>query len=210
MVSIMIGIIDYEMGNIRSVQRGLERAGGVTQLVTNPDQLAQADKIVLPGVAAFEDAMVQLRDQELLEPIIAAVKSGTPYLGFCLGLQLLFETSYENGEHQGMGLIPGKVVRFDFDNYESDPPLRVPHMGWNRIEWDKPCPMLEGVESGQYVYFAHSYHVVPSDEKVIAASTDYGYTFTSAVWKDNIFATQFHPEKSQSVGLKLLENFVKM
>ncbi|MDP7288884.1 MAG: imidazole glycerol phosphate synthase subunit HisH, partial [Phycisphaerae bacterium] len=148
--------------------------------------------------------------QELLDPIVEAVRSGTPYLGFCLGLQLLFDVSYENGEHEGMGLIPGKVVRFDLTDYPSDPPLRVPHMGWNRIEWDKPCPMLEGLDSGSQVYFAHSYHVVPTDEKVIATSTDYGYSFTSAVWKDNIFATQFHPEKSQSVGLRLLENFVKM
>jgi imidazole glycerol-phosphate synthase subunit HisH len=206
----MICIIDYEMGNIRSVQRALERAGGEVKLVSGPDELAGADKIVLPGVAAFEDAMIQLRSQELLDPIIAAVRAGVPYLGFCLGLQLLFETSYENGEHQGMGLLPGKVVRFDLDDCPSDPPLRVPHMGWNRIEWDRPCPMLEGIESGSHVYFAHSYCVVPDDEKMIATSTEYGYSFTSAVWKDNIFATQFHPEKSQSVGLRLLENFVKM
>lgn len=206
----MIGIIDYGMGNNRSVHRALERAGGDTQLVTNPDELAQADKIVLPGVAAFEDAIVQLKSQNLLEAIAQAVRRGTPYLGFCLGLQLLFDVSYENGEHQGMGLIPGKVVRFDLDNYPSDPPLRVPHMGWNRIEWDKPCPMLDGLDSGRYVYFAHSFHVEPTDEKVIATSTEYGYSFTSAVWKDNIFATQFHPEKSQSVGLRLLENFINL
>jgi len=206
----MIGIIDYGMGNIRSVQRALERAGAETRLAAEPQQLEGVDKIVLPGVAAFEDAMTQLRSQNLLDVIVDSVKSGTPYLGFCLGLQLLFEVSYENGQHQGMGLIPGKVVRFDLDDCESELPLRVPHMGWNRIEWDRPCPMLEGIDSGQYVYFAHSYCVVPSDEKVIATSTEYGYNFTSAVWKDNIFATQFHPEKSQSVGLKLLQNFVKM
>ncbi|MBT3199189.1 MAG: imidazole glycerol phosphate synthase subunit HisH [Phycisphaerales bacterium] len=208
----MIGIIDYGMGNIRSVQRALERAEGKTLLVDRPEQLAGVDKIVLPGVAAFEDAMIQLRTQELLDPIVAAVKSGTPYLGFCLGLQLLFETSYENGVHQGMGLLPGKVVRFDLDDYPSTPPLRVPHMGWNRIEWENEtnCPMLEGLNSGQHVYFAHSYCVVPSDENIIATSTEYGYNFTSAVWKDNIFATQFHPEKSQSVGLRLLQNFVKL
>lgn len=205
----MIGIIDYGMGNIRSVQRALERAGGEVRLVTGPDQLARTDKIALPGVAAFEDAMIQLKSQNLLDPIVEAVKQGTPYLGFCLGLQLLFEVSYENGEHRGMGLLPGKVVRLDVADYPSDPPLRVPHMGWNRIEWNSPCPMLDGLDSGQYVYFAHSYHVVPTDENTIATTTEYGYTFTSAVWKDNIFATQFHPEKSQTVGLKLLENFVK-
>jgi len=204
----MIGIIDYEMGNIRSVQRGLERVGGRVEVITRPDQVARADKIVLPGVAAFEDAMTQLRAQELVEPIVDAVRAGTPFLGFCLGLQLLFEVSYENGRHQGLGLIPGKVVRFKLDDYPSDPPLRVPHMGWNRITWDKTCPMLEGLESGCHVYFAHSYYVVPTDADVIAASTEYGCTFTSAVWRDNIFATQFHPEKSQSVGRRLLENFV--
>jgi imidazole glycerol-phosphate synthase subunit HisH len=206
----MIGIIDYGMGNIRSVQRALERAGGDTRIVMSPDQLKGVDKIVLPGVAAFEDAMTQLKSQDLLDTIIESVEGGTPYLGFCLGLQLLFDVSYENGEHKGMGLIPGKVVRFDLDNCKSELPLRVPHMGWNRIEFDRPCPMLDGIESGQHVYFAHSYCVVPDDEKVIATSTDYGYNFTSAVWKDNIFATQFHPEKSQSVGRKLLENFVNM
>jgi len=205
----MIAIIDYEMGNIRSVQRALERVGGDPELVTGPSQLARADKIVLPGVAAFADAMTQLRAQELLEPIVEAVRQGTPYLGFCLGLQLLFEVSYENGEHRGMGLIPGEVVRFNPDKSQSDLPMRVPHMGWNRIEWDKPCPMLDGIDSGQYVYFAHSFHVVPADETATAATTEYGYRFASAVWKDNIFATQFHPEKSQAVGLRLLENFVK-
>jgi len=206
----MIGIIDYGMGNIRSVHRALERAGGDTRLVTNPDQLARVDKIVLPGVAAFEDAMTQLKSRELLDPITRAIRRGAPYLGFCLGLQLLFDVSYENGEHRGMGLIAGKVVRFDLEDRTADLPLRVPHMGWNRIEWESPCPMLDGIDSGQYVYFAHSYHVVPIDEKVIATTTEYGYNFTSAVWKDNIFATQFHPEKSQAVGLRLLENFVRI
>jgi len=206
----MIGIIDYGMGNIRSVHRALERAGADTLLVTGPSQLARVDKIVLPGVAAFEDAMAQLRSQDLLDPITRAIRQGTPYLGFCLGLQLLFDVSQENGEHRGMGLIGGKVVRFDLEDSASDLPLRVPHMGWNRIEWDRTCPMLEGIDSGQYVYFAHSYHVVPTDEKVIATTTEYGHSFTSAVWKDNIFATQFHPEKSQAVGLRLLENFVKI
>ena len=206
----MIGIVDYSMGNIRSVHRALERAGADTLLVTGPSQLARVDKIVLPGVAAFEDAMAQLKSQELLDPIIEAIRRGTPYLGFCLGLQLLFDVSYENGEHEGMGLIGGKVVRFDLEDCTSDLPLRVPHMGWNRIEWDRTCPMLDGIESGQYVYFAHSYHVVPTDETVVATTTEYGRSFTSAVWKDNIFATQFHPEKSQAIGLRLLENFVKI
>jgi len=209
---IMIGIIDYGMGNIRSVHRALQRAGGDTPLVTTPSQLARVDKIVLPGVAAFEDAMVQLKSQGLLDPITQAIRQGTPYLGFCLGLQLLFDVSQENGEHRGMGLISGKVVRFDLGDRASARALRVPHMGWNRIEWDKDksCPMLDRIESGRYVYFAHSYYVVPLNEEVVAATTEYGHRFASAVWKDNIFATQFHPEKSQAVGLTLLENFVNL
>ncbi len=192
------------------MQRALERAGADTRLVTGPEELARVDKIVLPGVAAFEDAMDQLKSQHLLDPIVRAIRQGTPYLGFCLGLQLLFDVSKENGEHRGMGLIEGEVVRFDLEDCASDLPLRVPHMGWNRIEWERACPMLEGIDSGQYVYFAHSYHVVPTDETVVATTTEYGRSFTSAVWKDNIFATQFHPEKSQAIGLRLLENFVKI
>jgi len=205
----MIAVIDYEMGNIRSVERALQKVGGDPELVTEPSQLARADKIVLPGVAAFGDAMTQLKAQGLLGPIVEAVRQGVPYLGFCLGLQLLFDVSYEDGEYQGMGLVPGKVVRFNPDSSESDTPMRVPHMGWNRIEWDRPCPMFDGVDSGQYVYFAHSYHVVPADGAVTAATTEYGHRFASAIWKDNIFATQFHPEKSQDVGLRILENFVR-
>ena len=204
----MIGVIDYEIGNLRSVQRALEHVGGHVALVRTPDELARADKIVLPGVAAFRDAMDQLSRQELLDPLVAAIEAGTPYLGFCLGLQLLFDVSHEDGHHAGLGVLGGEVVRFDLA--EIDPSLSVPHMGWNGITWDRPVPMLEGIEPGAYVYFAHSYYVVPTDESVIATTTEYGRPFTSSVWRDNVFATQFHPEKSQAVGLKLLETFVRL
>ena len=204
-----ICIIDYGMGNLRSVQKALERVGGQTKLVTTPGELAGADKIVLPGVAAFGDAMAQLRSMGMVEPIQRAVRSGTPYLGFCLGLQLLFEVGYEDGEHQGLGLLPGKVVRFDFADI-TDKKLAVPHMGWNQIRWLQDSPMTAGIPDGEFVYFAHSYYVAPAEPDIAAAITEYGHPFASAVARGNIFATQFHPEKSQKVGLKLLENFVRM
>ena len=206
----MIAIIDYEIGNLRSVQRGLERAGAEARLVRTPQQLAHADKIVLPGVAAFGDAMESLRKLKMVEPIRRAVGEGTPYLGFCLGLQLLFETSYEEGEHTGLGLVGGKVTKFDFSKVRTDGRLAIPHMGWNQLSMKTPCPMLNGLDDGSYVYFAHSYHVEPSDKSVIATTTEYGYPFVSSIAKGNIFATQFHPEKSQAVGLRILENFVRV
>jgi glutamine amidotransferase len=204
----MIALIDYGMGNLRSVQKALERAGGDARLVSGPAELARAEKIVLPGVAAFADAMAQLRDQRLAEPLVEAVRDGVPYLGLCLGLQLLFDVSYEDGEHAGLGLLPGKVVRFDVAGRSPAQRLPVPHMGWNQIRPRRHAPMLTGIDDGAYVYFAHSYHAVPGEPGDVAATTDYGYEFASAVWRGNIFATQFHPEKSQAVGLRLLENFV--
>ena len=204
----MIGVIDYEIGNLRSVQRAIEHVGGQVCLVRTPEELARADKIVLPGVAAFKDAMDQLRQQELVAPLIEAIEAGKPYLGFCLGLQLLFDVSYEDGRHDGLGVFGGQVRRFDLG--EVDASLSVPHMGWNSITWDRPVPMLDGIEQGAYVYFAHSYCVVPADESIVATTTEYGRPFTSSVWRDNVFATQFHPEKSQAVGLKLLEKFVRL
>ncbi len=205
----MIALIDYEIGNLRSVQKALQHAGGDAQLVRTPKQLARADKIVLPGVAAFGDAMRQLRQQRLIEPLTKALIDGVPYLGFCLGLQLLFEVSYENGEHKGLGILPGRIVRFDFSKRPPTEKLSIPHMGWNQIHWQRPCPMLEGLTTDSYVYFAHSYYVVPDEKELIQTTTDYGYRFTSSIWRENIFATQFHPEKSQAVGLRMLENFVK-
>ncbi|MHC4981826.1 MAG: imidazole glycerol phosphate synthase subunit HisH [Planctomycetota bacterium] len=206
----MIGIIDYGMGNLRSVQKAFERVGGNAMLVSTEAGLASAEKIVLPGVAAFGDAMEQLRIQRLVDPLLKAIENGTPYLGFCLGLQLLFDVSYEDGRHAGLGILPDKIVRFEFPTNVTCERLAVPHMGWNSIRLLKQCAMLKGVESDSYAYFAHSYHVVPADEAIVATTTEYGYQFVSSVWQRNIFATQFHPEKSQAVGLKLLENFVNL
>jgi len=207
----MIAIIDYDIGNLRSVQKALEHVGADAQLITTPRQLARADKVVLPGVAAFGDAVDELRSMGLAKPLRKAVAGGMPFLGFCLGLQMLFETSSENGLHEGLGILPGKVVRFDFGSAEfAGLRLSIPHMGWNQLRIRRNCAMLDGIDDGAYVYFAHSFHVVPDDEAVIATTTDYGAEFVSSVWKDNIFATQFHPEKSQTVGLRLLENFVNL
>ena len=206
----MIAVIDYEMGNLRSVQKALQHVGGDVQLVRTPGQLAKAEKIVLPGVAAFGDAMEQLQRQGLVEPLKEALTNGVPYLGFCLGLQLLFEVSFENGEHRGLEIFPGKVVQFEFEKKSHVERLSVPHMGWNSIHWQRSCPMLEGITNGAHVYFAHSYYVVPFDAELTQTTTEYGYDFVSAVWRDNIFATQFHPEKSQTVGLQMLKNFVSL
>ena len=207
----MIAIIDYDIGNLGSVQKALEHVGADARLITTPQELAHADKVVLPGVAAFGDAIGELRSMGLVDPLRKAVAGGMPFLGFCLGLQMLFETSSENGRHTGLGILPGKVVRFDFSSADlAGHRLSVPHMGWNQLSIRRPCPMLDGIDDGAFVYFAHSYHVVPADETVIATTTAYGMEFVSSVWKDNIFATQFHPEKSQAVGLRLLENFVRL
>ncbi|MCE5279824.1 MAG: imidazole glycerol phosphate synthase subunit HisH [Planctomycetaceae bacterium] len=205
----MIAVIDYGMGNLASVHKALQRAGGDARLVRTAGELLGASKIVLPGVAAFGDAIEQLRRQGLVEPIVQAVRGGVPYLGFCLGLQMLFNVSYELGQHTGLGLLTGKVVRFDWDGLGGRR-LAVPHMGWNQLRLRGNCPLFRGIADGAYAYFAHSYHVVPMEDAVVAATTDYGYDFVSAVWKDNIFATQFHPEKSQAVGLQILSNFVSL
>ncbi len=206
----MIGIVDYGMGNLRSVCKALERVGGQAHLVSSARQVQEASKIVLPGVAAFGDAMDALHRAGLVEPLVGAIRRGVPYLGLCLGLQLLFDVSYEDGQHTGLGVLAGKVVRFQLDASVTGQRLSIPHMGWNQIRWTRDVPMFRGLEQGASVYFAHSYHVVPADDTVVAATTEYGYEFVSAVWKDNVFATQFHPEKSQAVGLGLLKNFVDL
>ncbi len=206
----MIAIVDYGMGNLRSVCKALERVGGQAHLVSSARQVQEASKIVLPGVAAFGDAMDALHRAGLVEPLVGAIRRGVPYLGLCLGLQLLFDVSYEDGQHTGLGVLAGKVVRFQLDASVTGQRLSIPHMGWNQIRWTRDVPMFRGLEQGASVYFAHSYHVVPADDTVVAATTEYGYEFVSAVWKDNVFATQFHPEKSQAVGLGLLKNFVDL
>lgn len=201
----MLAIIDYGMGNLRSVQKGFERVGFQATVTNDPAVLAAADKVVLPGVGAFEDAMQELRRRKLVEPIRAAVASGKPFLGICLGLQLLFDVGYENGTHEGLGILPGKVVRFDLPSE-----YKVPHMGWNQLSMQRPAPLLAGLRDGTYAYFVHSYYVVPQDSAVIATETSYGNPFTSMVWRDNLYATQFHPEKSQADGLRMLRNFAEL
>jgi len=199
----MIAIVDYGMGNLRSVQKGFERVGFEAVVTGDPKMVRDAHAVVLPGVGAFGAAMERLKKSGLLEEIVRAIKTGKPYLGICLGLQLLFTESEEGGRYEGMDLIKGKVVRFKGD-------LKVPHMGWNRIRIVKPNPLLEGIPDGAYFYFLHSYYVVPEDFSVVAATTEYGVEFASMVWRDNLFATQFHPEKSQKLGLRMLENFGKL
>ncbi len=198
----MIRIVDYGMGNLRSVQKAFEKLGIAAEIVTSPEQIASAEKLVLPGVGAFRDAIHELRRLELVEPIREHIRQDKPFLGICLGLQLLFDVSFEDGEWQGLGVIAGDVVRFP-----SLPDLKVPHMGWNNLELTGPSPLLTGLPTDASVYFVHSYYVRPQDESVIAARTSYGVNFTSMIARGNLFATQFHPEKSQKVGLKLLENF---
>lgn len=206
----MIVIIDYGMGNLRSVQKGFEKVGYNARVTDDPAVVAQADKLVLPGVGAFRDCMDQLTAGGFVEPILRHVESGRPFLGVCLGLQLLFTESEEFGHHQGLNIIPGRVVRFPGDMREQGEVLKVPHMGWNQIDIRRPAPIFQGLDDGESVYFVHSYYVVPEDESVVAATADYGRTFCAAVWQDNVMATQFHPEKSQQVGLRILKNFGDM
>lgn len=200
-----IAIIDYQMGNLRSVQKGFEKVGHSAIITSDPRELAQAERIVLPGVGAFGDAMAELRRRELVGPILEAIAAGKPFLGICLGLQLLFDVGYEGGEHEGLGVLPGKVVRFDLPR-----DYKVPHMGWNRGRFVQPAPLLRGIAEGTYFYFVHSYYVLPTEQKLVAIETEYGQPFCAAIWRENLFATQFHPEKSQTEGLKLLKNFSEL
>jgi imidazole glycerol-phosphate synthase subunit HisH len=199
-----IAIIDYGMGNLRRVQKGFEKVGCQAVVTSDPAVVSAAKKVVLPGVGAFEDAIAELKRKNLVAPVLDAIDSGKPFLGICLGLQMLFETSYENGKHQGLGVLKGDCVRFELPEQ-----FAVPHMGWNQLQIRHCPPILNGLAEGSYVYFVHSYYVVPTDAAVIATETDYGGPFCSMVWRDNIFATQFHPEKSQNQGLKILKNFAE-
>jgi imidazole glycerol-phosphate synthase subunit HisH len=200
-----IAIIDYQMGNLRSVQKGFEKVGHAATITARPVDLASADKIVLPGVGAFGDAIAELRRRDLVNPIREAIAAGKPFLGICLGLQLLFDVGYEGGEFEGLGILRGKVVRFNLLHE-----FKVPHMGWNRGQFLRPAPLLKGIADGTYFYFVHSYYCVPEDPGIVAIQTDYGQPFCAAVWSDNLFATQFHPEKSQAEGLKILKNFAEL
>jgi imidazole glycerol-phosphate synthase subunit HisH len=196
----MIAVVDYGMGNLRSVQKGFEKVGFDAVVTDSADVIGNASHIVLPGVGAFKDCMYNLETRGLVDPILSGIEKGKPFLGICLGLQLLFEESEEFGHHKGLGLIKGKVVRFPKSE------LKVPHMGWNSIKKAGRSPVLREVEDGSYLYFVHSYYVVPGDG-VTETTTEYGLEFTSSICRDNIFACQFHPEKSQGTGLKILKAF---
>jgi glutamine amidotransferase len=198
------------MGNLRSVQKGFEKVGAEAEIISSASDILRASKLVLPGVGAFADAARTLRERGMIGPILESIRQGKPFLGICLGLQLLFDVSFEDGEHTGLGVIRGKVVPFRFEPTPATDRLKVPHMGWNQITWQGNNPLMRGVPVGSHMYFVHSYYVVPMDASVQRAECDYGGRFTCMVWKDNLFATQFHPEKSQALGLKVLENFSKL
>lgn len=196
----MIAVIDYGMGNLKSVQKGFEKVGFDAVVSSEQEVIENASHLVLPGVGAFKDCMHNLEEKGLVEPVLKGIEKGKPFLGICLGLQLLFEKSEEFGAHKGLGLIKGKVARFPKSE------LKVPHMGWNSIKKKSDTPLLKQIDDNSYFYFVHSYYVIPEDN-VTATSTEYGFEFTSSIIKDNIFACQFHPEKSQKDGLKILKAF---
>ena len=198
-----IVIVDYGMANLRSVQKAFEEVGHSATITSDPNRVAEAAKVVLPGVGAFRDAIARLRETHLDRVIVDHIQSGRPFLGICLGLQMLFTRDHEDGLHQGLDLFAGEVVRFP-----EIPGLKVPHMGWNTLDFKLPnCPLFADLPPNPAVYFVHSYYAVPTDATCIAATADYPEPFTAAIWRDNVFATQFHPEKSQRVGLQMLTNF---
>ena len=203
----VIALLDYGSGNLRSAQKALLKVGADVRLVQKPGDIGDARAMVLPGVGAFDDCINALRKQELLEAARDFIKTGKPFLGICVGYQALFERSDEfNSCAAGLGVFKGSVIRFSEKHG-----LKIPQIGWNQIEFVKTdCPLYRGIADGSYVYFVHSFYPQPVDAGIVATRTDYGDTFASSVWRDNVFATQFHPEKSQKVGLQLLKNFVDL
>ncbi|MFA5410515.1 MAG: imidazole glycerol phosphate synthase subunit HisH [Candidatus Omnitrophota bacterium] len=201
----MIGIIDYGMGNIHSVQKALESLGGQTIVTNQPEEVNDCAKVVLPGVGAFSDAMLELEKRDLIPALKEHIRKRRIFLGICLGMQLLFAGSEEAKGVKGLGVLKGAVKRF-----ENKKGLKVPHMGWNQLKFRSKCPLFQNIEDNAYVYFCHSYYAGPEDKGVIAASTDYGRDFTSIVWQENVYGVQFHPEKSQAIGLQILKNFISL
>ena len=199
----MVAIIDYGAGNILSVQKALDHIGCENVVTSDASVISGADGAILPGVGSFGDAMDHLTDSGLVGAVREFASSGKPFLGICLGLQVLFDASEESPEATGLSVFSGRVRRFP-----SDMGLKIPHIGWNSIEYDRECPIFKGLSDQPYVYFVHSYYLQAEDEGVVSAVAEYGIPFHAAVWKDNVFATQFHPEKSGSVGLQILRNFV--
>jgi|WetSurMetagenome_2_1015567.scaffolds.fasta_scaffold02331_6 imidazole glycerol-phosphate synthase subunit HisH len=205
----MIAIIDYGMGNIRSVEKGFLKVGADVRITSDPKVIADANGVVLPGVGAFRDCMANLEKLKLIDVIGNEINKGKPFLGICLGLQLLFTESEEFGMCKGLDIFPGRVVRFNFESLPEAPAgrLKIPHMGWNTAKIERRPPIFEGIPDEAYFYFVHSFYVVPMDAGIVATKTVYGIDFCSMIWKDNVFATQFHPEKSQQMGLKILSGF---
>ena len=199
-------IVDYGMANLRSVQKAFARVGHSAIITDDPTQIGAAAKVVLPGVGAFRDAIARVREAKFAEPILDHIRAGRPFLGICLGLQMLFTRSFEDGEYAGLNLFPGDVVRFG-----DVPGLKVPHMGWNQLHHCRPkCPLLRDVPDGAHVYFVHSYFARPADVDLIVSVAEYPDPFAAVIWRENVFATQFHPEKSQQVGQAMLRNFADM
>jgi glutamine amidotransferase len=198
-------IVDYGMANLRSVQKAFEKLGHTAEITSDPSRIGEAEKLVLPGVGAFQDAIARVRESGQAEPILEHVRAGKPFFGICLGMQMLFTTSYEDGTFRGLDLFPGEVVRFP-----ETPGLKVPHMGWNQLHIRRAAPALRDIPDNSSVYFVHSYYVKPRDARITATETDYPTPFVSAIWHENVFATQFHPEKSQKIGLAMLENFAEL
>ncbi|MEL1134765.1 imidazole glycerol phosphate synthase subunit HisH [Desulfitobacterium sp. THU1] len=196
----MIGIIDYDRGNLRSVEKALLKLGYSARILESPHELTEMKGIILPGVGAFADAMTALEEKGWVQPLLHYAQSGKPFLGICLGMQVLFEVGEEHGEHQGLGLLPGRVVKFPAGR-------KIPHMGWNTLHQEKSCLLLEGIPDEVYFYFVHSYYALTVDYDYIVGTSDYGVKFPALVGRDNIWGAQFHPEKSSPWGLKLLENF---
>lgn len=199
----MIALIDYGLGNLRSVQKALEAVGANVRLTSEAGDILAAGKVVLPGVGAFGDGMAGLRQRRLVDVIRTLSEQRKPLLGICLGMQLLFEVGYESGEHEGLGLLPGKVIKFPAKD------LKVPHTGWNQIFPERECQLLEGIPSGSYAYFNHSYYCKAAEWGQVLASSEYGLRYASVVQKERLYGVQFHPEKSQAVGLQILRNFVE-